>query len=184
MKTTQTPTPQAPPRRRRGNSAGKFVLALATATLVGGGVYYTTTGLDNDDPQIAQGLTATVSQGPLTVSITESGTVRALDPVVLSSQVEGRITVIELAEEGTFVRKGDVVVRLDSAELEDNIVALEISVENARADLVRTSRSPRTRQPPTSPAPASTSTSPASTSASTGPANTPTSSAKPRTGSP
>ena len=80
--------------------------------------------------------TFTARRGPLTISVLESGTVRAKDQIVIKNEVEGRTAIIFLVEEGTHVKKGDPLVELDSSQLKDSLVDQEIQVQNATANLV------------------------------------------------
>ncbi|MDA3798306.1 MAG: HlyD family efflux transporter periplasmic adaptor subunit [Kiritimatiellae bacterium] len=77
-----------------------------------------------------------VKEGPLLISINESGTVESKDKIVLKSQVRGRNRIIRVVEEGRLVKKGDVLVELDSGELEEKEISQQIQVENADANLI------------------------------------------------
>ena len=60
--------------------------------------------------------TFTAKQGPLTISVTESGTIQAREQVVIKSKVEGKTTILSLIPEGTMVKKGDVLIELDASQ--------------------------------------------------------------------
>ncbi len=75
-------------------------------------------------------------RGPLTISVLESGTVRAKDQIVIKNEVEGRTSVIHLVDEGMHVKKDDLLVELDSSRLKDSLVDQEIQVQNADASRV------------------------------------------------
>lgn len=77
-----------------------------------------------------------VKQGPLIVSITESGTLESKNKIVVKSQVRGRNRIVSLIEEGKRVDAGDVLIELDSSTLEENLIDQKIQVENAEADLI------------------------------------------------
>ncbi len=77
-----------------------------------------------------------VKRGPLTIDISVSGTIKSLDQVILKNEVEGQTTILYLIEEGTEVKKGDLLVELDSSKLEDYLVDQEIGVQNAEAAFV------------------------------------------------
>jgi HlyD family secretion protein len=85
---------------------------------------------------IQEKATFAARRGPLTISVLESGTVRAKDQIVIKNEVEGRTAIIFLVEEGTHVKKGDPLVELDSSQLKDSLVDQEIQVQNATANLV------------------------------------------------
>ncbi len=77
-----------------------------------------------------------VSRGPLTISITESGTIKAREMTIIKNEVEGRTSVISLIPEGTRVAKGDLLVELDASTLIDSRLDQEIRVQNAEASYV------------------------------------------------
>ncbi|MBN1816167.1 MAG: HlyD family efflux transporter periplasmic adaptor subunit [Sedimentisphaerales bacterium] len=77
-----------------------------------------------------------VQQGPLTISIDVSGTIKAQDMEVIKNEVEGRTTIISLIEEGTHVKKGDVLAVLDSSDLKDQLLNQQIAVQSAETALV------------------------------------------------
>ncbi len=74
-----------------------------------------------------------VARGPLTISVVTSGTFSSSQAVVLKSEVEGRTTILSLVEEGQQVKAGDLLIELESSELEDQQLDQDIIVENARA---------------------------------------------------
>ena len=78
-----------------------------------------------------------VRRGPLTISVTESGTIKARDQVILKSEVEGQTTIIYLTPEGTMVTSGQLLVELDGSNLEDQKVDQKIRVQNAEAAFIR-----------------------------------------------
>ncbi len=78
-----------------------------------------------------------VRRGPLTISVTESGTVSALDQVEIKSEVEGQTTILELIEEGKLVQEGDLLVELDASRLNDNLMEQQIRVVSAEASFIR-----------------------------------------------
>jgi len=81
--------------------------------------------------------TYTVRQGPLTISVVESGTIKSLEQVSLKVEVEGQTTLIYLVPEGTRVKEGDPLVELDGSRLQDDLIQQQISVDNAEAAFIR-----------------------------------------------
>lgn len=81
--------------------------------------------------------TFVVKRGPLRISVTESGTIQGLEQIIIKSEVEGRTTILSLVEEGTSVKKGDLLVELDASQLVDTRIDQEISVQNAEAAFIR-----------------------------------------------
>ncbi|MHC4364315.1 MAG: efflux RND transporter periplasmic adaptor subunit [Planctomycetota bacterium] len=78
-----------------------------------------------------------VKRGPLRISVTESGTIQAREQIILKSEVEGRTTILFLVEEGTRVKKSELLVELDSSRLLDERIDQEIRVQNAEAAFIR-----------------------------------------------
>jgi len=76
-------------------------------------------------------------RGPLTIHVTESGTINAREQVVLKSEVEGHTTIIWIIEEGKHVTEGELLVELDASNLDDTLVDQQIRVQNAEAAFVR-----------------------------------------------
>ncbi|MDB4664701.1 hypothetical protein OAE63_01755 [bacterium] len=66
-------------------------------------------------------LTHTVDRQDLTVSITEQGTLESRENVEVKCKVRGENTVIWVVENGSEVKKGDVLVKLDTLVIEDTI---------------------------------------------------------------
>lgn len=81
----------------------------------------------------ADGPTFDVRRGPLTISVIESGTIKAREQIIIKNEVEGTTSIISLIPEGVEVKKGDLLVELDSSALEDQKVDQEIKVQNAEA---------------------------------------------------
>lgn len=77
--------------------------------------------------------TFTVKRGPLTISVVESGTIKARDQQIIKNEVEGRTSIITLVPEGTRVKEGDLLVELDASSLQDGKINQEISVQNTEA---------------------------------------------------
>ncbi|MFC1533789.1 HlyD family efflux transporter periplasmic adaptor subunit, partial [Thermodesulfobacteriota bacterium] len=80
--------------------------------------------------------TFTVKRGPLRISVTETGTIQARQKVVVKSEVEGKTSIISLVDEGTRVKKGDLLIELDSSNLLDKKVDQEIRVQNMEATFI------------------------------------------------
>lgn len=75
--------------------------------------------------------TFTVEKKALTISITESGTIKARDLEIIKSQLEGNSTILWVIPEATHVEKGDVLVELDASELQDALIDQETMVQNS-----------------------------------------------------
>lgn len=84
-----------------------------------------------------QALTFRAKKGPLTISVVESGTIKAREQEVIKSEVEGKTTILWIIEEGITVKKGKLLVELDASHLQDQFVDNQIKVQNSEADYIR-----------------------------------------------
>jgi HlyD family secretion protein len=79
-----------------------------------------------------------VKRGDLTISVTESGSIKAVNTKDIKSEVEGRATIVSIVPEGTMitaedVNNGKVLVELDSSELKEQLSQREIELTSAEA---------------------------------------------------
>lgn len=75
--------------------------------------------------------TATVKKGNLTVEITATGNLAMPDSVNLSFGSSGKVQEV-LVEMGDEVKKGQVLARLDTSTLEQNLIQAQINVKSAQ----------------------------------------------------
>ena len=76
-------------------------------------------------------------RGPLVISLAESGTIQNRGRAVVKSEVEGSATILFLVKEGTYVRKGDLLLELDASRLKDDLAQQQITVMNSEAAFIR-----------------------------------------------
>jgi HlyD family secretion protein len=125
------PSSTAPRGRRR-----RTVAIAAAAAIVGVvGVAFALNGRGRS----AAGAPVLVAakEGPLTISVVESGTVKNREQVVIKSEVEGRAAIIFLVKEGTHVKAGDLLVELDGSSITDRRAQQQITVIHAEAAFIR-----------------------------------------------
>lgn len=90
----------------------------------------------SDSSSTLDSATYTVTRGPLSINLTETGTIKSRDQHIVKSEVEGRTSIIYVIDEGAVVKEGDLLVELDSSTLQDRLVDQQIQVENTEADNV------------------------------------------------
>ncbi len=73
----------------------------------------------------------TVKRGDFLVSLVEGGTLRAVQELIIRNELEGATTIVSVVPEGTTVKKGDLLVELDSSGLKEKISNQEVSVQNS-----------------------------------------------------
>lgn len=77
-----------------------------------------------------------VRRGPLTISITESGTIENRERIVVKNKVRARSTIVWVIDEGKYVKDGDLLLELDSSKIKDKKLDVEMRVQNADAGLI------------------------------------------------
>ena len=85
-------------------------------------------------PGIGSGMpVAKVLKGPLTISVSVSGVIKPKDQEVVRKETRNPQAILWIVPEGQPVKKGDLLVQLDTSELEDKMVDMEISVVRLEA---------------------------------------------------
>ncbi|HSO18019.1 MAG TPA: efflux RND transporter periplasmic adaptor subunit, partial [Desulfosarcina sp.] len=79
----------------------------------------------------------TVRKGDFTVTVVEGGTLQAVNEVSIRNEVEGTARIIYIVPEGTIVKKGDLLVELDSMQAQDQYNQQMINFEKARFALIQ-----------------------------------------------
>ncbi|HUV41270.1 MAG TPA: efflux RND transporter periplasmic adaptor subunit [Sedimentisphaerales bacterium] len=122
-------------------SLGKWGVGILVLVLMAGGVagfvFFGNKDVKSGSSGGGTGLFA-VRRGDLTISVTENGSIEALNAQDIKSEVEGRTTIITLVDEGTMitpedVNNGKVLVELDSSEIQERLTQQEISFLNEKA---------------------------------------------------
>jgi HlyD family secretion protein len=78
-----------------------------------------------------------VKRGDFLISVVEGGTIEAVQEVVIRCEVEGTARIIYIVPEGSYVKKGDKLVELDSSSTMDAVNQQQINVEKAQFALIQ-----------------------------------------------
>ncbi len=110
-------------------------LAVVVAIVVFGFLRQRAGGSNDSNP--GTGL-FTVKRGDLTISVTESGDIKAIKSEDIKSKVEGRATIVNIVPEGTTitaedVNNGKVLVELDASTLKEQLAQRKIDLAGAEA---------------------------------------------------
>lgn len=124
--------PSSVPRGRRRRTVA---VAAAAALVAAVGAAFALNGRGR--PATGAPVLVAAKEGPLTISVVESGTVKNREQVVIKSEVEGRAAIIFLVKEGTHVKAGDLLVELDGSAITDRRAQQQITVINAESAYVR-----------------------------------------------
>ena len=122
------------PETRRG-SRGWLLLAAVLVVAAGAAAYFLAgRGIG---PKKVEAVTASVvSEGQATTVLSATGYVEAERKADLSPKITSRITELNVTE-GTRVKKGDVIARLDSTDLDAQLAEAKANWVNADAELQR-----------------------------------------------
>jgi HlyD family secretion protein len=78
-----------------------------------------------------------VKRGKLTISVSESGNIKAVKSELVKSEVEGRPSIVNIVPEGTYIKPEDVnnmvLVELDSSQLREQLPQRQIELASAEA---------------------------------------------------
>ncbi len=122
----------APPARPRKRVWRRPVVIVVLLAATGVAVYYGFGGRGgakrDSDIQLFK-----VTRRSFPVILQEKGELLAARSIDIRSELEGRATIIYLIDEGTHVKKGDLLVELASDEIDDKIRDAEIKVALAKA---------------------------------------------------
>ena len=79
--------------------------------------------------------THVVERGEFVVAHFEGGEVQAATgEVIMSPRIGGRLKITDLAPEGEHVDVGDLIIRFDPAEFQDDMLDREARLQQARSD--------------------------------------------------
>ncbi len=111
-----------------------MILAIVLVVVGGGGwlVSLSFTGGSSDASHL---VTETVKRGPFRIVVSERGQLDSLKSATITSEVEGTTTIISIVPEGTQVKAGDLVCKLDSSTLVDKQKEQQIKLTQSVADL-------------------------------------------------
>ena len=117
----------------RSQPARWLLLVLALVVVAGVAIGATVLARSGNDKAAATGAVFTVSRGPLTISVSEAGTIKSREQAIIKSEVEGQNTILYLVQEGTRVKEGELLIELDVSQVSDEKISQEILVRNADA---------------------------------------------------
>lgn len=91
-----------------------ILTAILVCGLVYGIVHFTSSGSENGAVEYYE-----VKRSDLHVSVVEGGTLEAVKEEVVRNHLSGNSKIIFIVPEGSSVKKGEVLVELDAAEMKE-----------------------------------------------------------------
>lgn len=121
---------------RPGFAARSVVLGVGLLVAAAGGVagWRAMTGDGGGSSQQTLD-TYPVSLTSFEITTTSSGELEAKNQIEVRSELETNSSIVEVIPEGKLVKKGDVLVRLNSDQTQTQITDVSLRVESAKADL-------------------------------------------------
>ncbi|MHC4596390.1 MAG: efflux RND transporter periplasmic adaptor subunit [Planctomycetota bacterium] len=120
---------------RRGLKSPRTIGAIVVAASIVLIVVWLKVVRGGEDPMSSLA-TFVAKQGPLTISVLESGTIKSREQIIIKNECEGRSQIIRLVPEGSRVKKGDLLFELDASQTEDEKIEQEIRVQNTYAAFI------------------------------------------------
>ncbi len=81
-------------------------------------------------------LSRAAETGDFEIIISGNGHLEAIDSVTLYSEVERDVKILEIVAEGSYVKQGDILCRLDSGEIQERLAQQQSDVIEAEAKLL------------------------------------------------
>lgn len=112
-------------------------ISISSVTALGGFGFLRLIASNPGSPDSDPGLFE-VKRGDLTISVTESGDIKAVKSEIIKSKVENRTTIVNIVPEGTYitpedVNNGKVLVELDASNMTEQLPQREIELAAAEA---------------------------------------------------
>ena len=125
--------------RRRGFAAAKTLIGLASGGVVVVGWWFMTAG--ESEEALPDALFEQVVRKEFRLEIVEPGEIESAHNVDVLCEVKSRnsagVNILEIVPEGSQVKKGDFLVRLDDSALQKDLLTQRIDVHQAKALLVQ-----------------------------------------------
>ena len=122
--------------KRTGFFRRRSLKIIAAVVVAAGLALWGVFSFEGDNNNGGSNPTFMVRRGPLRISVTETGTIQAREKIIVKSEVQGKTSIIYLIDEGTRVKKGDLLIELDASSLLDQKIDQEIRVQNAEAAFI------------------------------------------------
>ena len=126
------------PVEKRGVPKGLLLLGAVLVVAVGAAAYFLS-GRSLRPRKVEVVTASVVTEGQATTVLTATGYVEAEVKADLSPKITSRIIELNVTE-GTRVKKGDVIARLDSTDLDAQLAEARANWVNAQAELERQKR--------------------------------------------
>jgi len=122
--------------RRTGSMRVAMAVGVAIMAAAGGTGFWLLNGETREEQSFAEAERRTVRRGDLQITLKRRGTFEAAEAKKVRANIRGSARIVWLVDEGTTVKKGDILVELDKTDVLKEIEQLESQEEKAKANLV------------------------------------------------
>ncbi|WP_374565755.1 efflux RND transporter periplasmic adaptor subunit [Ideonella sp.] len=119
-----------------------WVIAVLAVALAAGGVAWWRAQARADAPHY---VTEEITRGDIALTVTANGTLQPTRSVNIGSELSGTVSEV-LVDVNDRVKKGQVLVRLDTAKLQDQVAKSEAALQSARAGIAQATAATREAQ--------------------------------------
>ena len=123
---------RTPPRE--GSLVTRITVGMIVVAILAGAAWGAVQLMQNQgDDKASSTLTAKVKRDELLVTVIEDGNLESAVNIDIKCEVAGGTSILWIVDDGTEVTKGEKIVELDAAALEESINQQRIAFEKARA---------------------------------------------------
>ncbi len=129
------PSRELRPKRRLGRShPHRFKIAVWTmaVAICGGGLYAAWRYAGTTEVEVA---VARVRKADFVISVRARGDIKSARSTILKAPQVPGLRIVQLADNGSFVKKGETVVEFDAVQAQENVIALSTNVRSADGDI-------------------------------------------------
>lgn len=133
-------------RLRHARTLRTPLIVAGVIVLAGGGVIATGRSQPRGDKSASSGQRQTsdlveVVKGDFDISTTCSGELRARNQIEVRNTLDSETTIVEIIPEGTLVKQGDLLVKLNGEPIQTRLDEEALQLESARASMVEAEQS-------------------------------------------
>ena len=119
----------------RGFGRTGVVIVIAAALLAVGAFWYWKSGTREQSIDLKTAARAKVTRGNLTVTVLQAGELESKNSKAIINDTDRQRKITFVVDDGVKVKKGDLLVELDSVDLRDDLLRVQSDVSRANADL-------------------------------------------------
>lgn len=121
--------------RRKKKLRPRWIIGPVVAVLLAAGALLAARYWHAEESHAVSGSFYVAAPMNLDITVSKDGDLEAVNNIDIMNQVEGSNVITQIVPEGTYVHKGDILIRLDSSTIKENLEDQMLNVQQAQADL-------------------------------------------------